>query len=96
MFADVSGRNVAQAFLHTRTLVLRSGILILLEATDAPISARVSFVIRENVNQSPGPRRLLLLLASFFLLYLLATRYYKCLRLFARVLAFTTFMPAHA
>jgi len=44
--------------------------LILFEATDAPISARVSFVIRENVNQSPGPRRLLLLRASSLLFHL--------------------------
>jgi len=57
--------------------------LILLEATDAPISARVSFVIRENVNQSPGPHRLLFLRASSLLLYsLVVSRMYayECVR----------------
>lgn len=43
----------------------RPAPLILLEATDAPISVRVSFVIRENVNQSPGLHRLLLLRGVF-------------------------------
>lgn len=64
--------------LHVRTYTLprrhSCGLhLILLEATDAPISVRVSFVIRENVNQSPGPRRLLLLRASSLLLSILAS-----------------------
>lgn len=63
------------ALTHAR---IHSG-LILLEATDAPISARVSFVIRENVNQSPGPRRLLFLRASSLLLYsLVVSRMYVC------------------
>jgi len=57
--------------------------LILLEATDAPISVRVSFVIRENVNQSPGPRRLLLLRGSSFLLRSLRTCTCMCVRAYA-------------
>lgn len=67
--ADISRGDAAHTHLrvHARTHSLES--LILLEATDAPISARVSFVIRENVNQSPGPHRLLFLRASFLLLY---------------------------
>lgn len=69
--ADISRGDTTRA--HTRTY-MHARIhpsLILLEATDAPISARVSFVIRENVNQSPGPRRLLFLRASS-LLYILS------------------------
>lgn len=54
-----------RARMHERTHACSCGSsLILLEATDAPISARVSFVIRENVNQSLGPRRLQLLRTS--------------------------------
>lgn len=69
---------------HTRTHACIHPSLILLEATDAPISARVSFVIRENVNQSPGPRRLLFLRASSLLLYSLVVSrmyVYECVRM---------------
>lgn len=64
----VATRTHARTHAYARALA-RPAPLILLEATDAPISVRVSFVIRENVNQSPGSCRLLLLrLLSFFIL----------------------------
>lgn len=64
---DADIRSYTYRRTHARTHAGRHSCgprLILLEATDAPISVRVSFVIRENVNQSPGPRRLLLLRGS--------------------------------
>jgi len=65
----LSRGEAAYTYARARTHSACDSALILLEATDAPISARVSFVIRENVNQSPGLCRLLLFRASpFFIL----------------------------
>lgn len=81
-FADISKRDAdIRTYMYGHMHAYRHSYglrLILLEATDAPISVRVSFVIRENVNQSPGPRRLLLLRASSFLLHSLRKRISAC------------------